>query len=125
MHVSNKQRPWVCALPQPGWGGSTLAGYIETIGMRPDASGTDQEVAEVLDLLVKSGFARTIEVDAPLPEDAEEGTLPEKEVRWELTEEGHDALVAEIEPEAGASAAEVMLELQPGVPVSGTSAEVN
>ena len=111
MEVTKTLRPWVCALPQPGWGGTTLNGYIEGIGIRPDADGTDEEVARVLDGLVKAGHARAW--------DDEDGVA-----RWELTEAGHDALTALIDPADGATAAEVLLELQPGITASATSGEV-
>jgi len=122
MEVTKRLRPWVCALPQPGWGGITLADYIAEIGRRADASGSEQEVGEVLEGLVASGHAqpagpRMIEDPDALPVEGEDP-------RWELSGEGHDALVAPIDPAAGATAAEVMLELQPGVTVSSASSEV-
>ena len=109
MELTAKARPWVCALPQAGWGGATLAEYIGEIAGRPDASGSDVEIREVLDTLVASGHAQTVEGEVP---------------RWELSPEGHDALIALIEPDAGAAAAEVMLELEPGRVLSSTNAGV-
>ena len=109
--VTRTLRPWVCALPQPGWGGATLADYVREIGNRPDAHGSEEEVAQILDALVASGHAQTVEVG--------EGEEP----RWELTDEGHDALVAPIDPGEGATPQAVMLELQPGVTVSSAQAE--
>lgn len=121
--LSKNIRPWVCVLPQPGWGGSTLEGFIEAVGLRPEIEGTEEECTAILDGLVAAGHAKTFEVTVPPPEDAEEGTPATQERRWELTDEGHDALTALIEPEESATVEAVLLELQPGVGSSEATTE--
>jgi hypothetical protein len=111
MEITQGIRPWVCALPQPGWGGSTLAGYIVGIGLRPDANGSDEEIEQVLNGLVTAGYARAVEVG--------EG----EDARWELTEEGHDALIAPIKPVEGAPVEDVLLELEPGIAMTSAEAQ--
>jgi hypothetical protein len=111
MEITKGERLLLCALPQPGWGGCTLAGYVEGIGLREDVNGTEQQCATVLDGLVAMGHVRPVEVA--------EGEHP----RWELTPVAHDALIAPIEPEAGRSVTEVFLAMQPGVALSGAASE--
>ena len=104
--LSKNLRPWVAAVPQSGWGGTTLAGYVEAIGLRPDAAGDETECRQVLDALVAAGHAQTVGDD-----------------RWELTEQGHEALTAFIEPDESVTAGAVLLELQPGIGLSAAEAQ--
>lgn len=104
--VPRSVRTLLGALPAPGWGGTTLAGYTETIGMRPELTASQAECQQFLDGLVAKGYAQTV-----------------GDGRWEQTPAAHDIVTGvELADEALTPQA-VMLDLQPGVVVSGTSGE--
>jgi hypothetical protein len=109
--LSTKIRPWACAVPQPGWGGTTLAAYVQEIERRPDANGNEDACKRVLDAMVASGHAQTVEP-------GEDGLE-----RWELTDAGHNELIAPIGLDEGASIEDVLLELQPGVTASSATTD--
>jgi len=106
MQITRGVRLLLCALPQPGWGGTDLAGYIESIGIRPEVNGSQEECAAALAQLTESGFAVSL------------GGEPE---RWEITPAGQAALET-IAEDGQRSVGEVLLDLQPGIAVADGAA---
>jgi hypothetical protein len=103
MEITRGVRLLLCAMPQPGWGGTDLAGYTESIGMRPDVDGSEEECAQALARLTNAGLAQSL------------GGEPE---RWELTAAGQTALETVAES-TRRSIGEVLLDLQPSVALTG------
>lgn len=117
-------RHWLCAVPQAGWGGTTLDGYVRSVDMRPEIAGDEAECQAVLDAMVAAGHVQVADPSAKLIKDPDAPKVDlTEEPRWELTESGHEALIAPIDADGGAEAYEVILELQPGVGISTSDSE--
>jgi hypothetical protein len=100
--ITKNVRVWLCAMPQSGWGGTTLAGYTGSIAARPEVSANEDECRQVLEGLVAAGHAQSL------------GAGEDGLERWELNDGANEALTAAIEVDESTNAASVLLELQPG-----------
>lgn len=116
MQITRGIRLLLCALPQPGWGGTDLAGYVESVGLRPDVNGSDEECAKALDMLTQAGLA------ASIPETVGEDGATEP-AKWELTPAGQQALESVADSETQQVGA-VLLDLQPGSAITEAPAAI-
>lgn len=109
MGVNREARLTLSAMPQPGWGGTTLAGFTESMAIRPEFDVSEGECAAMLGRMVAAGLAVSL------------GGEPE---RWELTEAAHMIVTGPAQDSrTDYTAEEVMLALEPAVGLVGSTAE--